>query len=183
MSIAEPTLAQAALSVAPQAGRPLPIAKIFHWATAILVVIMFASGIVMTQLSGGPVSDFLYTAHKSTGALVLVLVVLRITYRVQARLRGRWLPQIGNHHAHRLMYAMLLSIPILGWLAVSDYGARALFFGLKLPEILPKGLGYSDWLFSAHAWMAFGLIALVLVHIGIALQDYIMRGEAGKLTK
>jgi cytochrome b561 len=181
MSIAEPTLVPRATPVPVVPGRPLPIALIFHWTTALLILTMFASGIVMTQLSGGQVSDFLYTAHKSTGFLVLVLVSLRLAYRIQARLRGAWLPQIGNHHAHRLMYAMLVAIPMLGWLAVSDYGARGVWFGWKLPEILPKGSGYADWLFSAHAWLAFGLIALVLIHIGIALQDYIMRGQAGKL--
>jgi cytochrome b561 len=183
MSLADPSIVSPSSTPASAAARPLPVAQIFHWATALLILMMFASGIIMTQLSGGPVSDFLYTTHKSTGALVLILVTLRLAYRIQARLRGRWLPQIGNHLAHRVMYALLLAVPLLGWLAVSDYGARALWFGLKLPEILPKGTGYSDWLFSAHAWLAFGMIALVLIHIGIALQDYIMRGQAGKLSR
>ncbi len=39
-----------------------------------------------------------------------------------------------------------------------------------------EGTGYAGLLFSAHAWLAFGLIALVAVHIGIALNDYIQRG-------
>jgi hypothetical protein len=81
----------------------LPVAMIFHWTTAVLVVLMFASGIVMTQLGGGALADILSSAHKLTGFCLLVLVLARLTYRVQARLRGHWLPQIGNHTVHRVL--------------------------------------------------------------------------------
>jgi len=30
---------------------------------------------------------------------------------------------------------------------------------------------------SVHAWLAFGLLALVALHIGNALQDYMMRAR------
>jgi cytochrome b561 len=159
----------------------LPVAMIFHWTTAVLVVLMFASGIVMTQLGGGALADILSSAHKLTGFCLLVLVLARLTYRVQARLRGHWLPQIGNHKVHRVLYASMVLVPLLGWAGISDYGARETLFGIVLPKIWPEGLGYDHWLFSAHVWMAFALIALVVIHIGVALQDYVMRGQAGQL--
>ena len=159
----------------------LPVAVIFHWVTAVLVLLMFASGIVMTQLGGGALADFLSSAHKLTGFCLLVLILARLTYRVQARLRGHWLPQIGNHTVHRVLYAALVLVPLLGWAGISDYGARETLFGIVLPKIWPEGLGYDHWLFSGHVWMAFGLIALVVIHIGVALQDYVMRGNAGQM--
>jgi cytochrome b561 len=161
----------------------LPVAVIFHWMTAVLVVLMFASGIIMTQLGGGALADFLSSAHKLTGFCLLILILARLAYRIQARLRGHWLPQIGNHTVHRVLYASMVLVPLLGWAGISDYGARETLFGIVLPKIWPEGLGYDHWLFSGHVWMAFGLIALVVIHIGVALQDYVMRGQAGQMPK
>ncbi len=159
----------------------LPIAAVFHWVTAILVLLMFASGIVMTQLGGGALANFLSGAHKLTGFCLLVLIVLRLGYRIQARVRGQWLSRTGNHATHRMLYGALVLVPLLGWAGISDYGARETLFGITLPKIWPEGLGYDHWLFSGHVWMAFGLIALVVVHIGVALQDYLMRGQSGQM--
>ena len=35
-------------------------------------------------------------------------------------------------------------------------------------------------LFTFHAYLAFGLLALVALHIGIATQDYMMRADDPK---
>lgn len=80
---------------------------------------------------------------------------------------------------HRVLYAVAILTPLLGWAGISDFGARETLFGIVLPSIWPEGLGYDGWLFAAHAFAAFGLIALVVLHIALALQDYVMRGEAG----
>jgi cytochrome b561 len=158
-------------------GAALPFAKILHWTSAALLCAMFVSGVIMTQLSGGAVANFLYTAHKSCGVLVLLLLSLRLAYRLSMSARKRWLPQGSGKYAHRLLYAMGLAIPVLGWAGVSDYGARGLFFGLSLPEIIAKGTGYSHILFTAHSYMAFALVAVVVLHIMLALNDYITRGQ------
>jgi cytochrome b561 len=159
----------------------LPVAAILHWTMAVLVLLMFTSGIIMTQLGGGALANFLAPVHKLTGACLLVLLLARLVYRIQARLRGHWHQQAGNRAIHRALYAALILVPLLGWAGISDFGARETLFGIKLPPIWPEGLGYDNWLFSAHAWMAFGLIALVVIHIGVALQDYVMRGQAGQM--
>jgi cytochrome b561 len=161
-------------------ARPLPVARIFHWVTAILVAAMFASGVLMTQIGYTPIGNVIFSAHKLTGACLLVLVLARLAYRVFARLRGRWLPRIGNHAVHRLIYAACILVPLLGWAGVSDFGARETLFGIVLPKIWPEGAGYDHWLFTAHAWLAFGLISVVVVHIAVALRDYAMRGSAGR---
>jgi cytochrome b561 len=155
----------------------LPAAKILHWISAILLLAMFASGIVMTQLPGGATADFLYTAHKSCGAIVLILLTLRLLHRLIATGRRQWPAAGSGRFVHWLMYAVAIAIPIIGWAAVSDFGARGLFFGLALPEIIAKGSGYADMLFDAHAIMASALIGLVIIHVALALNDYITRGR------
>lgn len=153
-------------------------AKVFHWLTAGLVVLMVSSGVLMKQLGDGSIADAIYTLHKMTGALTLLLVLIRVGYRIAVR-EPRW--HADSHRRptlHWCLYAVVILVPLLGWAGISDYGARAVFFGYSLPAIWPEGAGYSDLLFSAHAYLAFGLLALVAVHIGVALQDYMMRMRA-----
>lgn len=161
----------------------LPVARVLHWTVAALILFMLASGVAMTQLGGGPVADALFGAHKLTGALVCVLVAARLAYRVIAQARRRWAPQVGGHGVHFALYAAALLTPLLGWAGISDFGARTTIFGITLPPIWPEGLGWDGWLLTAHAWLAFALIGLVVGHIGVALHDYVMRGAAGEMPE
>jgi cytochrome b561 len=69
-------------------------------------------------------------------------------------------------------------VPLIGWAGISDFGAREIMPGYSLPAIWPERAGYADLLFKLHAYLAFALLALVAVHIGVAMQDYMMRGGA-----
>ncbi|WNJ92784.1 cytochrome b [Bosea sp. 685] len=176
--------------VAGQGPRTFPaISKSLHWLTAGLVLVMFATGVLMKQIGDGPLADAFYTFHKMAGASLLALVLLRLCYRVFTQLTGRWRRGAGSHVIHGILYAGLILTPLLGLAGISDYGARDVYFGLSLPLIWPEGAGYSDLLFRSHAWLAFGLIALVVAHVGIALGDFIQRGGAraallpGKMTQ
>lgn len=161
----------------------LPTARFLHWAVALLILFMLGSGVTMTQLGGGPVADILFGAHKLAGVLVLVLVAARIVYRAFARARGRWAGQVGSHGVHYALYAAAALVPLLGWAGISDFGARTALFGIVLPPIWPEGLGWDGWLLTAHVWLAFALVALVVGHIGVALHDYVMRGSAGEIPE
>ncbi|CAN7347119.1 cytochrome b [Bosea sp. LjRoot237] len=154
---------------------PPAIAQVLHWLTAALVLTLFGSGVMMKQIGEGPAADALYLCHKTTGALLLGLVLIRIAYRLFAQLTARWRKGVASRPVHALLYLVLLVVPLLGWAGASGFGARQLLFGLSLPAIWPEEMGHADLLLTSHAWLAFGLIALVVIHIGMALGDYLTR--------
>ena len=47
-------------------------------------------------------------------------------------------------------------------------------FGLALPPIFPASTGYGELLLGLHAYVAFTLLALVALHIGAAMHDYMI---------
>ena len=155
--------------------------RVLHWATAACVLTLFVSGIVMTQLGGGGLADWLYSSHKLLGAGALFLLCLRVAYKLGARALGSRKAGGSGHPAHFFLYAAGIAVPLLGWAGVSDYGARETLFGLTLPPLWREGAGHYPWLFTAHAWLAFGLIGLVAIHIGVALHNSVTRGQSGKL--
>ena len=89
-------------------------------------------------------------------------------------------PAAAAPFLHWLLYAVIILVPLAGWAGISDFGAREIFPGFTLPAIWPERAGYADALFTFHAYLAFGLLALVALHIGIATQDYMMRADDPK---
>src|SRR4029077_15929947 len=57
-------------------------ARALHWITAALVLFMLPLGVVITNEWGGPLQDPLYDLHRSIGAVIIPLVILRLGYRL-----------------------------------------------------------------------------------------------------
>jgi cytochrome b561 len=158
-------------------------AKMFHWLTVALVVFLVSSAVIAKQLNDGYWSDTLFMLHKTAGIITLAVVLMRLCYRlVQSwTVQQQQQPARASRTAlHWLLYAIIILVPLAGWAGISDFGAREIFPGLTLPEIWPGHAGYADALFTFHAYLAFVLLALVALHIGIATQDYMMRADDPK---
>jgi cytochrome b561 len=153
-------------------------AKVLHWLTVALVACMIATGVTATQLGEGAVADLLLALHKLTGACILVLALIRFGYRLTRSLppppeRSRTRPLL-----HWTLYGIIVLVPLLGWAGASASGGREIFAGLSLPEIWPEGGGWDMLLLHWHAYAAFALLALVALHVGIAMQDYMAAPDA-----
>ena len=169
---------QAALPAAPvpaiAIGEYRMPAKVFHWLTVLLIMFMVASGVTAKQLGEGDVSNLLFSLHKLTGALTLAIIVLRLGYRLFRSLPRHSDQPRSRPFLHWTLYVVVCVVPLLGWAGVSDFGAREIFPGYSLPPIWPEGAGYDMLLLEWHAYFAFGLLALVALHIGVAIQDYMI---------
>ena len=152
-------------------------AKVFHWLTAALVLFMIASGVTMKQLGSGPVADLLFNIHKTTGILTLSVVLLRILYRILMPDPGTDREDYRQPTLHWILYCALIAMPLLGWAGISDFGSRGILFGLELPALVPQGGGWWEILLETHAYLAFGMLALVALHIGVAMQDHMTRAR------
>jgi cytochrome b561 len=157
-------------------------AKVFHWVTVALVFFMVASGVTATQLGDGPVADALLKLHRLTGALTLALILVRLGYRLMRAMPRPPLQSWTRPLLHGTLYGIIILVPLLGWAGASDFGHTEIPFGLELPPILPAGTGWGDLLVRYHAYVAFALLALVALHIGAAMHDY-MLGDAAAEPK
>ena len=87
-------------------------ARVLHWLIAALVLPMIVLGIIIANEWGGPVQEPLYDLHKSIGALLLPLVLLRLVYRLMhpplplpADIPA--IQQFAAHATHWTLYALL----------------------------------------------------------------------------
>ena len=160
------------------------IARVFHWATAALVLVMIPIGIVMANTNVGPAQDTLYHLHRSIGAVLLPLVLTRLLYRMshpppplpasvaagQRRIA---------HVTHWALYGLLLLQAVVGWIATSAYRAPILVFWLfELPPIWPVDRPFSETLFTVHRVIGFALLVLIVLHIAAALFHHVVLKDA-----
>ena len=158
-------------------------ARALHWITAALVLIMLPLGVVITNEWGGALQDPLYDLHRSIGAAIIPLVILRLGYR----LMHPPLPlpedippiqQLAARATHWALYALLIVQPFVGWVATSAYRAPIMVFGLfELPPIWPQDRPLSGLLFVVHALIGAAIAGLAAVHIGAALYHHFVRKD------
>jgi cytochrome b561 len=145
-----------------------------HWLIAALVVVLVALGTFMTDLPRNtPERAFFVNLHKSLGILTLVLMVVRVGWRLSHRPPPlpSGIPAWRQHVAalvHGVLYAVLLLQPMTGYLmsAFGEYGVR--FFDVPLPAAGRPDPVVREWFASAHRLIAGVLISLIVIHIAAA---------------
>lgn len=158
-----------------------------HWAIAALVLLAAPLGVAMVAVPFGQLllKFLLYQAHKTVGLAVALLAAWQLALHWR---RGRPehdpdLPLWQRRAAavvHAALFALLLVVPVLGWLTASAAPARipTLFLGV-IP--VPHPLAPDEALFAVlrrvHLACALTLVALALGHAAMALHHH-RRGRA-----
>lgn len=163
---------------------PLAI-RILHWIRAGLIFGLIASGWYMSGLyeTNPQTADFLYPNHKQFGVLIwllaLVHLALRRSYKsslpVAAEGLKRWEKAL-SHVVHKIIIALTLIIPLLGYAMSSSYTQSAgvpFFFISHIPEILPKNDNAFYIFQTLHGNAAYLLLACILLHVAGALKHLI----------
>jgi cytochrome b561 len=159
------------------------VAITFHWVMALIVIALLCVGLYMVTLKLGPQKLALFRYHKEFGTLVLMLVCLRLGWRlanitpVLPTSMPRW-QQFAAHGTHFLLYALLFALPMTGWLLSSASGFLPSFFGLfVLPPLFAPDEGLTHLFETIHQWLAYSLIALLCAHIGAALEHHFVEKD------
>jgi len=171
-------------------------ARLLHWIMALMILGLAGVGLYAVQFQTDLIVRINLTqTHKSFGFVVFVLAVLRVIWRLMnptPALPGSmpaW-QKAASHASHLGLYALILSIPLTGWLMatsspLNDPGAYPLqlpnkVFGLfDMPDLYPTGNEGLSHLFGAlHFWLVMALFAVLVVHIAAALKHHIVDKDA-----
>jgi cytochrome b561 len=156
------------------------VAIAFHWVLAVALVGMVGVGLYMADLPFSPTRLKLYNWHKWAGMTVLILSTARLLWRLTHR--PPELPQPvqaamptwqhwAHHGTHLALYALFFAVPLLGWAYSSSAGFPIVLFGLwHLPDWVPVSPALAEVLKPLHKLSAFGMSALVLMHVAAALK-------------
>jgi cytochrome b561 len=160
-----------------------PVARTLHWLTAALVLTLIVVGAIIANTGDWRGKMVVYDLHKSTGIVVLALVLFRLFYRLThppAPLPADIPPiqQLAAHVNHWTLYALLIIQPIVGWIATSAYRAPIPVYWLfEMPPIWREDRAFSERMFTVHAIVATLLAIAAAVHIGAALYHHFGRKD------
>ena len=159
------------------------VARFLHWLIAALVLFMLPLGVVIAYEWGGPAQTFLYNLHKSIGATLIPLVIIRMLYRFTHKpppLPDDLAPiqRFAAHATHWALYVLILAQPIVGYIMTSAYPAPVPFFGLfNLPAIWPENRALSDALSLVHRNLGIAIAVVAAMHIGAAFFHHFVRKD------
>ncbi|MBS0213889.1 MAG: cytochrome b [Proteobacteria bacterium] len=153
--------------------------RFLHWLLALLIVGMGLVGLFMTQMDPSMAKLKVYALHKSCGIAVLVLVALRLLWRVAHRApppvpMPRW-QRIAAQATHGLLYALMFAIPLAGWLYNSAANFPLQWFGLvQMPSIWPADPTVKHLAHALHEYGFWVLMALVALHAAAAVKHHVI---------
>ena len=158
-------------------GRYSGSAIALHWLTAALIVANLALGLSMVPLPISPRKLQWYIWHKWIGITVFLLTCMRLSWRqFHPPPEQVAMPEWQRRAAvavHGVFYALLLVIPISGWLYSSSTGVQVVYLGLiPLPDLVPNDKALAAVLKAIHVTLNFILFALVCVHAAAALKHH-----------
>ena len=163
-----------------------PTARAFHWLTVLLLAAQIPLGIAMSWRGNtlniwDALTNTLYSTHKMTGLVILLVVIARLVYRLMHGAPADeptiepW-QRIVSHITHWALYALLIAIALTGWLGVSLYPALDVF-GFKLPALASPDKDAAARVLAVHFFGAVALILLAGMHVGAALFHYVIRKD------
>ena len=153
-------------------------ARAAHWLMAALMLAAFPLGVYMHDLPLSPLKLQLISYHKWLGVAVLLLIlprlVVRLAHTPPAPLPAPTWQQKTARATHLLLYALMIAVPVTGWLMSSAKGFPVVFLGvLPLPDLVGKNKELGDLFTAAHEVLNYTLLALVGQHNAAALKHHI----------
>jgi cytochrome b561 len=142
-----------------------------HWLTAALILITVPLGAILGDLPRVQSTFKYYSVHKWIGVTIFVLTCVRLFLRLRnpppplSASMPSWQQWLARR-VHGLLYALLLALPLVGWMASSAGGYPIVLFNvLPLPAPVPQSKELSEILQAVHRVLAWSLVTLVALHL------------------
>ncbi len=177
------------------------VAVVLHWLVAVAIAVNLGLGWWMSDAidsaSGQAAAIAGFALHKSLGLSILVLALLRLAWRARVsppawpvtmplweRRAAAW--------AHRLLYGLMLAVPVSGWFYVSTQWrgeaplqVPTLWFGqIVVPHLFdatrlsaPLRAQLAQGALLAHLGFIYVLLGLLLVHVVAALRHHFVKRD------
>ena len=157
------------------------IAILLHWIMAILLIGLLILGLYMVAVPISLEKLKLYGWHKEYGMLALMLVMIRIVWRVANIIPSLSLPLweiIAARTVHWAFYGFMFAMPITGWIITSAAGLPVSFFGLFVfPDLVSPNPDLMQLFQEIHEWLGYGLIATIVLHTSAALKHHFINKD------
>nr|WP_309501586.1 cytochrome b/b6 domain-containing protein [uncultured Roseovarius sp.] len=174
------------------------VAKFFHWLTALLILGLFALGLIASDLAdqvraseGGASQSLidwatlLFSMHKTLGVSLFFVALARIVWALTQPKPGLLngdtvLESRAAETVHWLLYGSLVAVPLSGWVThAADTGFAPIWWplGQSLPFV-PKSAYVAEITGTLHYILQWVLAGAIGLHVAGALKHHIIDKDA-----
>jgi cytochrome b561 len=160
----------------------------FHWLMLLLLAAVYAAmELKGIYPKGSPGRASMAFWHYSLGLSVFCLVWLRLAVRLAGNTPEVVPPMpgwqaIAAKAIQLALYALMIGLPLLGWLTLSAQGKTIPFFGAELPALIGTSEPAAKWLKDIHETAATTGYFIAGLHASAALfHHYVKRDNALRL--
>ena len=162
-----------------------PGLRTIHWLMAALIFVTLPLGVWASLLPGGSGARIeILFFHKSIGVTVLGLIALRIVWRLVVGAPAYVEPlgkliQAASRAGHLALYALMIAMPVSGYLGSTAGGRAVSWFGLfELPRLVAKDRGLAVAASWAHLGFAWLLACALAAHLGAVVWHAMIRRDS-----
>ena len=164
------------------------VTRALHWSIAALILWQFFAMAVKVITGKNAVTAFLVGTHGSVGALIFVLVVLRLIWTIMSAGKRpdmeRGPMRTAVKAGHGILYLLMLIVPLLA--IVRAWGSTRGFAPFGIEVFSPREIDIAwtqNGIHGVLAWV-FGLVVLghivMAIYHAVVLRDGVLSRMAGK---
>lgn len=154
------------------------VAKGFHWLLFLMLSFSIVAGNFLASMPKGVEKIQAAGMHKSFGAIILTLILLRFVWRLMndkpEDISG--IPAIQKlmaHAMHWALYALMFAQPLSGIMMSQSAGVPVSFFGLfEFPMFLDKNQQVAEFFRDVHGTVWLLLVLAAIGHVGAAMHHH-----------
>lgn len=159
------------------------VPQLLHWIVVILVVVQYVLAETAEGLPLGMEKLATLSQHKSVGITILLVALVRIAWRLLDRPpppppMPAW-QRAASTLVHWGLYALLLALPLSGWMMSSAANYPVSWFGLaQLPDLVMPSEDLKELLEEVHEGLFVALLSLAGLHVLAALKHQFVDRDA-----
>jgi cytochrome b561 len=154
------------------------VSIILHWAMFLLIAAVYAA-IQLREFfpKGSGIREGFKTWHFMLGLTVLALVLVRIAVRLLTNAPPivptppKW-QNLASRATHVALYALMIGMPLAGWMILSAKGVPVPFYGTELPALIAPDKALGDWIKEIHETAGTVGYWLIGLHAAAALAHH-----------
>jgi cytochrome b561 len=159
------------------------VAKSFHWVLFMMLTFSIVAGNFLASLPKGAEKLQAAGMHKSFGAVILMLIMLRLVWKLINE-TPRLPEETTASEAfiakamHWGLYVLMFAQPLSGIMMSQSAGIPVSFFGLfEFPVFLDKNPELAKTFLSVHGTVWILLVIAVIGHAGAALHHHFIKKD------
>ena len=157
------------------------LSRLLHWSMALCFAVSFTTAAVHYFAAKSPLDQLLFPSHKPVGALLMLLVVLRILWSLANAVRRPSSISAAARWGHRALYLLMVAVPCIA--LMRQFGSGRAFAPFGLPLMADRPDARIGWMIDLggllHGELGWVLFALVVGHVAMAIrhrgtQDHVL---------